>query len=230
MPNAKPEHVGSIDVDLALDAAKLGNGLYAELLKLLLETGRYEKGEKAFQLMAPVNLDDGESPVKVDVDFLAPTDVKLQKNHPKLMADFRVLQVPSCTAAFDHPENVKVEGEMISGAKNTVRLQVASLPDFIIMKAHAVGSRDKPKDVYDICYCLDDPEVMSSVAADWRSRHKDPLVIASIEILAEKFRAVDYFGPKQLAIFHNATDDEERAMHIRRAFELVQKLLALLRQ
>ncbi len=57
MPNAKPEHVGSIDVDLALDAAKLGDGLYAELLKLLLDTGRYEKGEKAFQLMTLVNLD-----------------------------------------------------------------------------------------------------------------------------------------------------------------------------
>ena len=45
---------------------------------------------------------------------------------------------------------------MISGATNTVRLQVASLPDFIIMKAHALAGRDKPKDVYDLCYCLDE--------------------------------------------------------------------------
>jgi len=30
---AEPAHVGSIDVDLALDAAKLGDGRYAELLK-----------------------------------------------------------------------------------------------------------------------------------------------------------------------------------------------------
>jgi len=45
---------------------------------------------------------------------------------------------------------------MISGASNTVHLQVASLPDFIVMKAHAVNGRDKPKDVYDICFCLDE--------------------------------------------------------------------------
>lgn len=44
---------------------------------------------------------------------------------------------------------------MISGAANTVHLRVASLPDFLVMKAHAIGGRDKPKDVYDLCYCLD---------------------------------------------------------------------------
>ncbi len=36
LPHAQPGHVGSIDVDLALDARKLEGGRYAELLKLLL--------------------------------------------------------------------------------------------------------------------------------------------------------------------------------------------------
>jgi hypothetical protein len=66
------------------------------------------------------------------------------------------------------------------------------------------------------------------VAEDWRSRHEDPLIAASIEILREKFKGVDHYGPQQLAIFHDSTDDAERAMHARRAFELVQKLLSLL--
>jgi hypothetical protein len=85
MPNAAPEHIGSIDVDLALDAAKLGDGPYAELLKLLLDTGRYEKGDKDFQLVTMVDLADGEAAVRVEVEFLAPADVKLKKNHPKLV-------------------------------------------------------------------------------------------------------------------------------------------------
>ena len=33
-------HVGSIDVDIALDARKLKRGLYANLLEALVETGR----------------------------------------------------------------------------------------------------------------------------------------------------------------------------------------------
>jgi predicted nucleotidyltransferase component of viral defense system len=165
----------------------------------------------------------------VEVEFLASADVKLKKNHPKLVEGFRVLQFPACAAAFGHPESIDVEGVMISGASNTVRLRVASLPDFIIMKAHAVRGRDKPKDVYDLCYCLDEyPEAMTLVAADWRGRRDDPLVAAAIEILREKFQTVEHYGPQQLAVFHDAVDVEERARHARRAFELVQKLLNLL--
>jgi hypothetical protein len=227
-PAADPRHVGSIDVELALDAVKLGDGRYAELLKLLLDTGRYDKGDKDFQLITTVDLGDGEVPVRVEVEFLASSDVKLKKNHPKLVEGFRVLRFPACAAAFEHPERIEFEGQMISGATNTVRLQVASLPDFIIMKAHALAGRDKPKDVYDLCYCLDEyPDAIGVVAADWRSRHEDPLVAASIQILREKFKAVEHYGPQQLAFFHDSTDDE-RAMHARRAFELVQKLLSLM--
>ena len=92
----------------------------------------------------------------VDVEFLAPADVKLTKNHPKLIEGFRVLQFSACASAFRGPRDVELKGFMISGAPNTVHLRVASLPNFIIMKAHAVHGRDKPKDVYDLCYCLDE--------------------------------------------------------------------------
>ena len=44
---------------------------------------------------------------------------------------------------------------MISGASNRVHLRVAALSDLVLMKAHALKGRDKPKDVYDLCYCLD---------------------------------------------------------------------------
>jgi hypothetical protein len=229
LPTAALEHIGSIDVDLAVDAAKLGDGRYAELLKLLFDTGRYEKGDKDFQLVTTVDLKDGEAPVRVEVEFLAPADVKLKKNHPKLVEGFRVLQFPACAAAFGHPESIELEGVMISGAPNTVHLRVASLPDFIIMKAHAVGGRDKPKDVYDVCYCLDEyPDALTIVAADWRARRDDPLVVAAIEILRTKFQSVDHYGPQQLAIFHDPVDADLRAMYARRAFELLQKLLSLL--
>ena len=60
------------------------------------------------------------------------------------------------------------------------------------------------------------------------SRRQDPLVGAAIEVLRKKFMTVDHYGPQQLAIFHDSIDDDERAMHARRAFELVQKLLRLL--
>lgn len=137
-------HIGSIDVDLALDAAKLGHGRYAELLKLLLDTGRYETGERNLQLVTMITIDDGE-PIRVDVAFLAPMDVDLQRNRPTLVEDFRVQQFPECVVAFTGPEDVTLTGTMVSGEKNTVHIRVASLPDLLLMKAHAIEKRDKPK-------------------------------------------------------------------------------------
>jgi hypothetical protein len=221
-------HIGSIDVDLALDAAKLQDGRYAELLKLLLDTGRYERGDKDFQFVTSVDLGDGEAAIQVEVEFLASSEVKLKSNHPKLVQGFRVLQFPAFEAAFSNPEEIKLEGVMISGASNTVYLRVASLADFILMKAHAVDGRDKPKDVYDICYCLDEfPKAFEGVANDWQSRRENPLVAKAVDILHQKFESVDHYGPRQLAIFHDATGDDA-ALYARRAFELVQKLLSLL--
>ena len=193
IPSATSAHIGSIDVDLALDAAKLADGRYAELLKLLLDTGRYHKGDKDFQLVTTVDLGDAEQPVMVEVEFLAADEVELTKNHPKLVQGFRVL------------------------------------PDFLVMKAHAIGGRDKPKDVYDLCYCLDQfPDAIEVVAAAWRARRDDVLVAGAVAIVKEKFQSVEHYGPQQLAVFHFGGSPDDSEMLSRRAYELVRKLLSLL--
>lgn len=229
LADAEEPHIGSIDVDLALDTAKLTEGRYAELLKLLLDTKRYRKGAKDFQLVVDVDLKDGEQPVQVEVEFLAPKEIKLKKNKPKLVEGFRVLQTDGCGVAFNDPVELKLPGQNVRGAQNTVRLRVASLTDFVLMKARAIGGRDKPKDTYDLCYCLEQfPGGMENLVADWKKRSGDKDVARAIEILREKFASVDGFGPQQLVEFHNSPDAETQAMHARRAYELVQKLLGLL--
>ena len=229
LPDAEEPHVGSIDVDLALDAAKLKDGRYAELVKLLLDTKRYRPGEKDFQLVVEVDLKDGEKPVQVEVEFLAPKEVKLKKNKPKLLADSRVLQVEACSEAFHNPVELKIPGQNVRGATNTVTLRVASLPDFLVMKAHAIGGRDKPKDTYDFCYCLEQfPAGMERLADDWKKRAGEKNIAKAIEILREKFASVDAFGPQQLVEFHSAPDADTQAMQARQAYELIQKFLSLL--
>lgn len=228
LADAEEPHIGSIDVDLALDAAKLSEGRYAELLKLLLDTKRYRRGTKDFQLVVTVDLKDGERPVDVEIEFLAAREVKLRKNTPKLIPGFRVLLADGCSTAFHSPVKRSLAGKSVRGASNTVQLLVASLADFLIMKAHALAGRDKPKDAYDICYCLDQhPGGMVGLAAEWKERRDAKDVAKAIEILAAKFMSVDAYGPQQLVEFHNSPDDGTQAMQARRAYELVQKFLAL---
>lgn len=229
LTDAEEPHIGSIDVDLALDTAKLNAGRYAELLKLLLDTKRYRTGAKEFQLVVTVDLKDGEKPVEVEVEFLAPREVRLKKNKPKLLTGFRVLQADACATAFHAPVELSLAGKTVRGAKNTVRLRVASLADFLVMKAHALAGRDKPKDAYDICYCLEQfPGGMAKLAVEWKRRRKEKDVAKAIEILTAKFASVDAFGPQQLVEFHSSRDAETQAMQARRAYELVHAFLTLL--
>ena len=97
------------------------------------------------------------------------------------------------------------------------------------MKAHAIGGRDKPKDIYDLCYCLEQyPGGMREIAVNWNQRLMERDVTKAIEILREKFASIEAFGPQQLVEFYFASDEETRLMHARRAYELVQKFLSLI--
>ncbi len=229
IPDAHEPHIGSIDVDFVLDAANLGDGRYAEMLNLLIATKRYRPGEKHFQLVVDVDLGDGDKPVQVEVEFLAPKEVRLQKNRPKLLENFRVLQTDGCGVAFNSPVEQTISGVNVRGAKNTIRLRLASLSDFLVMKARAIGQREKPKDVYDLCYCLDHVEGgMETLAKDWRERIKDDAVERAIAILREKFADTGSFGPQMLIDFHNSPNLEEQEMQAQRAYQLVRKFLNLI--
>ena len=203
MENTDEAHIGSIDVDLALDADKLTDGGYADLLKCLLNTRRYKQADEPFKLFADVDLEDGRPPIRVDVDFLKSPDAKTAKNRPKLTQNFRPLDASGCNAAFEHPELVIITGKMIKGATNRVQFRVASIADFLIMKSYALANRDKPKDAYDICFCLDHyPGGLKKLAANWKTRASEKDVLKAIDVLREKFSDVDSYGPAQVVEFY----------------------------
>ncbi len=221
-------HSGSIDVDLALNTVKLGEGRYAQLIESLLKTRRYKKGTEAFRLFTMVDLEDGEPKIRVDVDFLKPSEPKPKKNKPKLIPGFRPLDADGCAEAFANPEILVIPGQMIKGQKNKVRFRVASIADFLVMKSYALAKRDKPKDAYDICYCLDHyPKGMKQLAHIWKQRLESRSIQDALSILRDKFSAPDQYGPSQVVEFYNSSSREEREMQARRAFELVQGFLKL---
>jgi predicted nucleotidyltransferase len=226
MEEAEEVHVGSIDVDLALDVEKLAGGRYAELLKALLNTRRYRQSEEPFKLYADVDLEDDQPPVRVDVDFLKSPDARTKKNKPKFTENFRPLDASGCSAAFEHPEVVVITGKMIKGKTNRVQFRVASIADFLIMKSYALAKRDKPKDAYDICFCLDNyPGGLEKLAANWKKRAESKDIIKAIRILKEKFETVDSYGTGQVVEFYNSAHEEERQRQARRAYELMQEFL-----
>jgi hypothetical protein len=115
---------------------------------------------------------------------------------------------------------------MVKGARIEVDLRVAALPDFFVMKCYALNGRDKPKDVYDICYCLDYVgDGGAAIAALWQERAAHDDIIASLRILRAMFQSVDHFGPRQLVEFYQSSDVDVRANQAQRAYQLVQRFL-----
>ena len=229
LPNAEEPHVGSIDVDLALDAEKLRGGRYAEIVRSLLATRRYEKTEDRFKLHARVDLADGGPAIVVGVDFLKPLEKLRRRKTSRILKDFRPLDADGCAAAFRDPASVKIAGPTISGAENTVSVLVAAIEDFLVMKSYALAKRDKPKDAYDIYYCLDNaPDGMERLAHSWRGRREDDDIAKAITHLREKFASVKAYGPQQVVAFYDSPGEEERSLQARRAYELVARFLDLI--
>jgi hypothetical protein len=67
--------VGTLDVDLGLDAEALGDGEYATLIDVLRGHGYEQRKElRRFQLVRQVSTHDGGTPIDVIIDFLMPRD------------------------------------------------------------------------------------------------------------------------------------------------------------
>ncbi len=203
LPDARPAHIGTIDVDLNLDAEALGDGEYASFLELLERAG-YERncdGLKPFQLRRWVDLDDGKA-IAVIVDLLMPDDAKISKNRPPLVQALRVINASGGRIALDGAIRHELSGQMPDGRNNTVSLLVASIPAFLVMKGYALVGRDKKKDAYDIYFCVKNYRGGSNaLASDCKVLMHDAAARSAFENIASKFTHEDDFGPQTVRVF-----------------------------
>jgi hypothetical protein len=89
--NKEMPHVGTLDVDLGLDAEALGDGEYARLVETLMKH-KYEQRQdlRRFQLVREIAPPDGGTPIEVIIDFLMPRAAEIAKNMSSLVDDFAV--------------------------------------------------------------------------------------------------------------------------------------------
>ncbi|WP_246672764.1 hypothetical protein [Mesorhizobium sp. B2-3-11] len=152
--NEDMPHVGTLDVDLSLDAEALGDGEYTTLIGALLGHGYEQRAElRRFQLVRQVPAGDGGGPIDIIVDFLMPRDAAIVKNVPPLISEFAVQCADGADLALRFYQMVAITGPMPGGGTNRVEIAVCSIPALLAMKGHALNGRYKQKDAYDIYYC-----------------------------------------------------------------------------
>ena len=190
-------HVGTLDVDVSLDAEALGNGEYATLIDALRGHG-YDQRDKLrrFQLVRRVPVQDGGAPIDVIVDFLMPRDAEIVKNDPPLISDFAVQRADGADLALRFYQFVAISGPMPAGGTNRVEIAVCSIPALLAMKGHALAGRYKQKDAYDIYYCIRNyPGGPEALAEACRPLLEHASGEAGYRFIDDKFDSVDGFGP-----------------------------------
>lgn len=119
--NEDMPRVGTLDVDVGLDAQALGDGEYATLIDALRGHGYRQRAElRRFQLARQVATQDGGSPIEIIVDFLMPRDAAIVKNVPPLISDFAVQRADGADLAMRFYQMVAISGPMPAGGMNRV--------------------------------------------------------------------------------------------------------------
>jgi hypothetical protein len=197
LENEDMHHVGTLDIDLGLDAEALDDGEYADLVGSLMGHG-YQQREKLrrFQLVRQIEGSDGGPPIDVIVDFLMPKDAVIVKNKPPLVDKFAVQRASGAELALQFHELVAISGTMPGGGTNTIEIAVCSIPALLAMKGHAIEGRLKQKDAYDIYYCVRNyPDGVDALAKACRPLLDHKAGLAGYQFIARKFESLDGFGP-----------------------------------
>jgi len=197
LDNFEMPHVGTIDVDLGLDAEALGDGEYARLVDALMTHGYGQnKKLKKIQLVRRIEAADGGDPIDIVVDFLMPRDAEIDRNKPPIIEDFAVERADGTDLAMRFNQMVAVRGAMPNGGTNQVEIAVCSIPALLAMKGYAVHNRLKQKDAYDIYYCIRNyPEGIDALAKDCLPLLNLPSGATGYGFINEKFDVAEGFGP-----------------------------------
>jgi len=223
IPESEQHHIGSTDVDLALDHRFIKDSGYKTILSLLTEHGYQKSEEQPFIFFKTVT----DHKIKVQVDFLAGEYEGTGKSRrTQRIQDMRPRKARGCDLAFLHNVEVIIEGQLPSGAHDKVGLKVVSLPAFIAMKGIALKSRLKEKDSWDIYFCIRNfLGGAKALALEFSPLIDNGLVQEGLQNIAEAFSRINGVGPISIADFEEIPPSEDRDLLLRDAFERVNALL-----
>src|SRR4030042_1379924 len=230
IPSAKEKHPGSLDVDLALDFKKISNTAYKTIVKTLLSRGYYQTGEQPFIFYRDIDIEPGKK-TTVQIDLLAGEYGGTGKNHRhQKVQDVQARKARGCDLVFDAPLKVKIKGTLPNGAINEVTINIPSAGPFLVTKGMALWDRLKEKDAFDIFFCCRYfPGGIEALAETIKPVIGNKLAQEGLGKIKAKFSEITSIGPIGVADFMEPEDREERERIQREAFELVNKLMELLR-
>lgn len=225
-PEAEPRHVGSLDVDIAIDFERINDDTYTTMRTLLEKHGYRQVQDYPYRFARTVTDADGKES-SVSVDLLAGEYGGTGRSHrSQRVQDVRAHKARGCDLVFNCMLPVTVSGRMPKGATNEVTINIAGIVPFLAMKGNALSGRLSAKDAYDIWFVVSEyPGGSTAIAEAFRPFGANKLVREGLMKIRAKFTSVDALGPVSVAEFLEEADPDERARIRRDAYETVNSLL-----
>jgi hypothetical protein len=224
LPENVTPHVGTMDLDLGLAFALVGEQRYQEVAERLRKASfSPDKNEEGQPTRQRWRISDPP----VTVDFLIEPEKSAEAQAGRLFPltkDWAAIIAPGLHLAFKNNRKVTLSGKTIVGETAERVVRVCGAGAFVVLKGLAFHIRGENKDAYDLFYLLRNyGRGVSDVVAELRPLLPDESAARALEYLRADFKDSESIGPRRVAEFlYGRTDANTQAD----AVGFVRQLLA----
>jgi len=232
-PSVEFIHIGSIDIDLAVDPKLFSKGAdkYRTIIEHIEKLGYTQRKDRLGQPIPSSFIKQTKEKVDIQVDFLTSFDMNVgkTKRHLRIQPDLMARRAKGCDIAFQHNWECPLKGNLPGNGEIKLKLKIANIISAIVMKGYALGERLDGKDPYDIyamiAYYKNGP---SSAAEEFRPYIKIPIVSESLKIINENFESIKSNGPVRVGYFLYPNEAIARERATTDAYMNIREFLKLL--
>jgi hypothetical protein len=200
-PGEYDHHVGSLDIDVALDAFSIPETAYKSILEILRERGFYHKKDTLGRdipasFLKKVVFENGKE-IEMRIDFLAPEyGGTPKKRRHQIIQEILARKGRGTDIVFNHADIIHLSGPISSGANIELDIKVADVTACFVMKGIALGERTSEKDAYDLFmlarFYKEGPK---SVLSELRKLRNHGLMKEALRNIQEHFKDIKSLGP-----------------------------------
>lgn len=225
-------HIGSIDIDLAVNPDTIDEDSYAGIIERIEARGYSQKKNRQgepifFSYIKPIrSIMDGKE-YQIQVDFLTSRDfTKGIHRHRTVQENLRARVCEECETAFSHNFTKRIAGTLPGNGEAEADIMVVDISGSLGMKGIVLGDRYKEKDAYDIftivSECRENP---AEVAKEVGENLDDTHIGKGVELIRERFGNIGDSGPAWVADFLHPTDTTARDRKIAEVYVKMKEFI-----
>ncbi|MFH1653116.1 MAG: hypothetical protein ABIE74_03580 [Pseudomonadota bacterium] len=229
------KHIGTYDVDFAVNSQNVSEQEYATIADLLFKRGYHYRKDRdgndlKFSFERIIELE--EKVHVVVVDLIGPEyGTKAKKGfREKIQEGVHVHKARGVDIVFDNAVEINVTAMLPDGILHSEMVKVANGAAYLVLKLITFESRKSEKDAYDIYSCLKFyPGGIEALAQDFQPILQHGLAKEAITYMEKFFSDLLQIGPQRFARFMSE-DAMERKVYASELNRLVKIFLERINQ